>query len=130
MTDDKILHDALLASVTVRKVLRRPDMTEVQELTRAKAIAASVWTGDQWADVRASILTGSCEVHSDAFRLALSQSVRAVLAALRTPRKLDAEVIARVQEAIILMETIKAKYRTVTLRKSDVKAMLAALSAA
>lgn len=98
---------------------------EVQELAQAKAIAASVWTGDQWADVRASILTGSCEVHSDAFRLALSQSVRAVLAALRTPRKIDAEVVARVQNESDIAD---ARHGNVLLRLSDVKAMLEALS--
>ena len=53
-----------------------------EQIAQAREIAASVWIGDQWADVRASILTGNCEVHSDTFRLALSQSVRAVLAAV------------------------------------------------
>jgi len=92
-------------------------MTDTSEqLTRAFLTAHTVWNPG-------GIIAGCSSPSLDEWS--------AFASALRTPRQLDAEVVARVQEA--MEEPDIESYRghgveVITLRLSDVKAMLEALT--
>jgi len=136
MTDDEILNAAWLASVTVVKVLRSPDMTDTSEQLAPCPFCGGAPTigfnPRQPADI--SCENYECPVIVETDVGAFGDAVKIWNTRASTPRQLDAEVVARVQEAMLQQPYIERArnepaHWLIEVRLSDVKAMLEALSA-
>jgi len=127
MTDDEILNAAWLASVTVVKVLRSPDMTDTSEQLLPCPFCGGAptigFSPRPPADI--SCQNHDCPVIVETDVGAFGNAVK--VWNTRTPRQLDAEVVARVQKQVEYVETHSLVIPCV-LSLSDVKAMLEALA--